>query len=84
MKYLTANTAQKDFLTLLEDVANYNEPVTVVSDNNKAAVILSMEEWSGIQETLYLNSIPGMTESIMKGKATPLDECLDSVGWDIN
>ena len=83
MKYLTANTAQKDFLALLEDVTNYNEPVTVVSDDNKVAVILSVEEWSGIQETLYLNSIPGMTESIMKGKTTPLEECLDSVGWDI-
>jgi hypothetical protein len=32
----------------------------------------------------YLQSIPGMKESIMKGKTTPLDECLDSVGWDIN
>ena len=84
MKYLTANTVQNDFLTLLEDVAIYNEPVTVVADDNKAAVILSVEEWNGIQETLYLKSIPGMTESIMEGKAIPLSECLDSVGWDID
>jgi hypothetical protein len=34
--------------------------------------------------TDYLNSIPGMTESILEGKATPISECLDSVGWDIN
>ena len=32
----------------------------------------------------YLASIPGMTEIIAEGKATPLNECLDSVGWDIN
>ena len=32
----------------------------------------------------YLASIPGMTESIKEGLATPLSECLDSVGWDIN
>jgi hypothetical protein len=32
----------------------------------------------------YLESIPGMIESIQEGIATPLDECLDSVGWDIN
>ena len=32
----------------------------------------------------YLASIPGMTEIIVEGKATPLNECLDSVGWDIN
>jgi hypothetical protein len=35
-------------------------------------------------DTDYLKSIPGMTESILKGKATPISECLDSVGWDIN
>lgn len=35
-------------------------------------------------DTMYLQSIPGMKESIMEGKATPLDECLDSVGWDID
>ena len=32
----------------------------------------------------YLASIPGMTESIREGRATPISECLDSVGWDIN
>jgi hypothetical protein len=35
-------------------------------------------------DTEYLTSIPGMAEIIQKGKATPLEECLDSVGWDIN
>jgi len=32
----------------------------------------------------YLASIPGMNEIIMEGMATPISECLDSVGWDIN
>ena len=35
-------------------------------------------------DTEYLQSIPGMSESIMEGKATPICECLDSVGWDIS
>jgi hypothetical protein len=35
-------------------------------------------------DTEYLSSIPQMAEIIMKGKATPLTECLDTVGWDIN
>jgi hypothetical protein len=35
-------------------------------------------------DTEYLQSIPKMTESIMEGKATPVSECLDSVGWDIS
>ena len=47
--------------------------MTIVSDDSRAAVIISMEEWSGIQETLYLNSIPGMVESIKEAAAEPLE-----------
>ena len=58
--------------------------MTIVSDNDRVAILLSIDEWNGIQETLYLQSIPCMTESVLEGKATPISECLDGVGWDIN
>ena len=35
-------------------------------------------------DTEYLSSIPSMVKIIQEGRATPLNECLDSVGWDIN
>ena len=79
MNHMTANTAQKDFIALLEDVTRYNEPVTVVSDDRKVAVIVSIDEWRGIQETLYLQSIPGMVESIKAASDEPLDEGIDAV-----
>jgi prevent-host-death family protein len=72
MKHITANTAQKDFFALLNDITHFNEPVTVVSDDSKAVVLLSIEEWNAIQETLYLQSIPGMVESIKTAFAEPL------------
>ena len=84
MQHVTANAAREDFDGLLDNVTRYNEPVTIVSDNDRVAILLSIDEWNGIQETLYLQSIPGMTESILEGKAAPISECLDSVGWDIN
>ena len=40
--------------------------------------------WLSDDDDEYLASIPGMIESIKEGLATPLNECLDSVGWDIN
>jgi len=73
MRHLTANTARKDFDAIINDVARFHEPVAVVSDNNDAAVIVSMDEWNRIQETLYLSSIPGMTESIKAAAAEPLE-----------
>ena len=35
------------------------------------------------QDTIYLNSVPGMTESLLQGKATPLEKCLSEseVEW---
>lgn len=74
MKHITANTAQKDFFALFNDVTHFNEPVTVVSDDSKAVVLLSMDEWNAIQETLYLQSIPGMVDSIKNAAAEPLSE----------
>ena len=74
MQHVTANTARNDFTGLLDNVIRYNEPVAIVSDDEKVAVLLSMESWSDIQETLYLQSIPGMVESIKAAAAEPLED----------
>lgn len=62
-------------------------------DNLPESVLEKVQEYIVFQkftlglldnDTEYLNAIPGMTESILEGKDTPLSECLDSVGWDIS
>jgi prevent-host-death family protein len=72
MQHITASTARKDFDHVLDSVTRYNEPVTIVSDNDQVAVMMSMEEWRGIQETIYLQAIPGMVDSIKAAAAEPL------------
>ena len=83
MKHITANTARKDFDGLLDTVIELGESVSIATDNG-AAILISQDEWNGMLETLYLKSIPGMAESILEGMAAPLEDCLDSVGWNIN
>jgi len=83
MKHLTANSAKKDFMLIIDNVVKQGETVSIATDEG-AAILVSQEEWNSMIETLRIQSIPGMTESIMKGRATPISECLDSVGWDIN
>ena len=85
MKHLTANTAVNDFYNLLDDVTRCNEPVTIVSDTNQVAVLVSMEEWNGIQETLYLSSIPGMVKSIRAADNESLDDGIPAseVDWGV-
>ena len=83
MNHMTANTVHKDFNAILDCVIKQGDTISIATDDG-AAVLVNQNEWYGVIETLYLQSIPGMKESIIKGKMTPLNECLDSVGWDTN
>ena len=83
MSHVTASVAQRNFDTILESVIRQGDVVSIAT-NDGAAMLVNQDEWYGLMETLYLQSIPGMKESIMEGKATPISECLDSVGWDIS
>jgi len=83
MSHMTATAAQRNFTTILDTVIRQGDTISIATDDG-AAMLVSQDEWYGMQETLYLQSIPGMKESILEGKATPLDDCLDSVGWDIS
>lgn len=68
---------------LIEEV-NQSQEVTIITvDNNKQAVLISLEEWKSIQETLYLISIPTVKDDLIKGKNTPWEECLpiDKLEW---
>jgi len=76
MKHVTANTARHDFDNMLDEVIEYGETVSIATDKG-AAILVSLEEWSGIQETLYLQSIPGMVESIKSAAREPLEDGVD-------
>jgi PHD/YefM family antitoxin component YafN of YafNO toxin-antitoxin module len=73
---------RKNIFGLLEQTIKYNEPVNI-STKDGNAVIISEEDYNGLMETLYLNSIPGMREKIIEGMNTPLDECIpeNEVNW---
>ena len=83
MRHLTANAARRDFDGILDNVIELGESVSIATDKG-AAVLICQEEWSGLLETLYLQSIPGMVESIELARATPANERLEDIGWDID
>ena len=47
------------------------------------AVVISEDEYNSMVETLKILSNPAMKEKVMKGKDTPLSECIDEseVQW---
>ena len=66
MSAINITNARKELYNLVEDVNLYSEPTLIVSKKGNA-VLISESDWNAIQETIYLNSIPGMVESIKEG-----------------
>ena len=73
---------RKNAYNYVEQTIRYNEPLNI-STKDGNAVLLSEEDYSGMMETLYLVSAPGMREKIMSGMAEPLADCVDetAVEW---
>lgn len=80
MKTITASEARANLYKLLDETAVTSKPVQITGRRSDA-VLVSVDDWQAIQETLHLLSVPGMRESIRKGMATPVRECLESLDW---
>ena len=73
MKSINITQARKDLYNLVNEV-NYDScPVTLTNTRGKNAVLISEDDWNALQETVYLNSIPGFVESVVS-KDEPLEE----------
>ena len=53
---------------IVSEVNESSQPITITNKRGKNAVLIGEEDWKAIQETLYLNSIPGMSQSILASK----------------
>lgn len=83
MTAISATKARENLYQLIADVNMSNSAITITNNRGKNAVILSEDDWNAVQETLYLMSVPGLTESIMEGGKVAIDDCLseDEVEW---
>lgn len=80
MNTLTASEARANLYRLIDEAAESHEPI-IISGKRSSAVLISAEDWSAIQETLYLLSVPGMRESIKEGMAEPLSKSSKTLKW---
>ena len=83
MGSVTATAARKDLYNLITRVNEDCAPVSITNSRGKGAVLIGGDEWAAIEETLYLNSIPGMAESLVAGKTEHLENCVgeDALDW---
>jgi prevent-host-death family protein len=73
-KAISVSHARANIFKLIEETNQNHTPILITGKKNNA-VLLSLSDWNSIQETMYLNSIPNMKESIIDGLNTSLDDC---------
>jgi antitoxin YefM len=67
MEIFSASKARANLFSLIEQV-NKDRVPRIITSKNGDAVLISKEDWESIQETLYLQSIPGFVESIKEAE----------------
>ena len=74
MSTINITNARQNLFQLVADVNVGFNPITIVNNKGKNAVLISEDEWKNIEETLYLSSIPGLVDDINSIK--------DNEDWD--
>ena len=74
MTSINITKARAKLNQIVSEVNEYSQPITVINNRVKNAVLIGEEDWKAIQETLYLNSIPGMSQSILASKEKGISE----------
>ena len=78
METISVTAARADLFNLVRRVGNDHMPVQITG-NQAEAVLISREDYSAIEETLYLLNMKGMRESIVEGLETPVEECSEEI-----
>lgn len=65
MNTINVTAARQNLFQLIQNVNKGFNPVNIINSKGDNAVLISESDWRDIEETIYLNSIPGLAESII-------------------
>ena len=68
MNTINITNARTNLFQLVSDVNKGFNPVNIINNKGENAILLSETDWRDIEETIYLNSIPGFIDSIEKAR----------------
>ena len=80
MTTLNVTEARANLYKLIDETLVNHEPV-VITGKRGNAVLLAEDDWTVINETLHVLSVPGMRESILEGMQEKIDNCAVELDW---
>jgi len=84
MTTISTKAAGEDLDALVSKVARSKKTVKLRDGLGCFIYLVSREELDGLKATAELSAIPGMKESLIKSRATPVEECLPEEEFDWN
>ena len=75
MEIINITNARQNLYKLISDVNKGFNPINIVNSKGDDAVLISGNDWRDIEETIYLNSIPGYVDSVNKALNDDKSKC---------
>jgi prevent-host-death family protein len=79
-KVMTVSQARTNIYKLMDETSQTHQPIMITGKRNNV-VMISEEDWNAIEETLYLNSVTGMADSIKEAMDAPDSEFSEDIEW---
>ena len=80
MNTVTVTKARSSLYNLIDETNKSHQPIQITGKRGNA-VLISEEDWNSIEETLFLNSIPGTVDSINKAQEEGLEQASQELDW---
>lgn len=80
MTAVSATGARSNPYRLIDQVNEDSSPVTITGRRGNA-VLIGEDDWQAIQETLFLESVPGLTESIRQAGTEGIEAGTQELDW---
>ncbi len=80
MTAVTATAARANLYRLIDQVNEESAPVTITGQRG-SAVLIGEADWRDIQETLFLASVPGLSESIRQARSEGIEAGSTELDW---
>lgn len=80
MTAISVTKARANLYRLVDQANEESQTITITGERGNA-VLIGEDDWSAIQETLYLNSIPGMSQSVIKADQEGIEAASNRLDW---
>ena len=77
MDSLSLSEVTPNLDNLIDQITETHQPMMIKGTQNDV-VMISKEDWAAIQETIYLNSIPGYIDSINEAAKSSREEWVNA------